>query len=97
MLSVGGLSGPIGRAFLLVGIIGAFFGLFAAVLGTRQSDEKVMRLVPRFAFLSCAAAIAAFAAMEWGMITRDFSLAYVQKWARTVRLRCTTSPQCGVH
>ena len=51
MLSVGGLSGPIGRAFLLVGIIGAFFGLFAAVLGTRQSDAKVMRLVPRFAFL----------------------------------------------
>jgi len=79
MLSVGGLSGPIGRACLLVGIIGAFFGLFAAVSGTRQSDAKVMRLVPRFAFLSCAAAIAAFAAMEWGMITRDFSLAYVQK------------------
>ncbi|NCX05478.1 MAG: heme lyase CcmF/NrfE family subunit, partial [Actinobacteria bacterium] len=53
--------------------------MIAAVTGTRNEDEKVLRLVPRFATLSCVAAISAFAAMEWAMITRDFSLAYVQK------------------
>ena len=79
MLGVEGLAGPLGRAALLVGLVGAFFGMIAAVTGTRNGDEKVLRLVPRFATLSCVAAISAFAAMEWAMITRDFSLAYVQK------------------
>jgi cytochrome c-type biogenesis protein CcmF len=79
MLGVEGLAGPLGRAALLVGLIGAFFGLIAAVMGTRNEDEKVLRLVPRFATLSCVSTIAAFAAMEWAMITRDFSLAYIQK------------------
>ena len=79
MLSVSGLAGPLGRAALLVGLIGAFFGMFAAAVGTRQQDEKVLKLVPRFATLSCVAAFSAFIAMEWAMINRDFSLAYVQK------------------
>ena len=79
MLGVEGLAGPLGRAALFVGLIGAFFGLIAAVMGTRSEDEKVLRLVPRFATLSCVSAVAAFAAMEWAMITRDFSLAYIQK------------------
>ncbi len=79
MLGVEGLAGPLGRAALLVGLIGAFFGLIAAVMGTRNEDEKVLRLVPRFATLSCVSAISAFAAMEWAMINRDFSLAYIQK------------------
>jgi len=79
MLGVEGLAGPLGRAALFVGLIGAFFGLIAAVMGTRNEDEKVLRLVPRFATLSSVSAIAAFAAMEWAMITRDFSLAYIQK------------------
>ena len=79
MLSVEGLAGPLGRAALIIGLIGAFFGMIAAVTGTRNEDAKVLKLVPRFATLSCVSAIAAFAAMEWAMITRDFSLAYIQK------------------
>ena len=79
MLGVQGLSGPLGRAALLVGLIGAFFGMVAAVSGTRNSDPKVMRLVPRFTVLASCASVFAFGAMEWAMITRDFSLKYVQK------------------
>ena len=79
MLGVGGIAGPLGRAALLVGLVGAVFGLLAAVTGTRRADEKVMRLAPRFAWLTGIASLAAFACMEWAMITRDFSLAYVQK------------------
>ncbi|MSO59019.1 MAG: heme lyase CcmF/NrfE family subunit [Ilumatobacteraceae bacterium] len=53
--------------------------MFASVMGTRQNDEKVLRLVPRFATLCVVATVSAFACMEYAMITRDFSLAYVQK------------------
>ncbi|MEY3691319.1 MAG: hypothetical protein RJB57_974, partial [Actinomycetota bacterium] len=38
MLAVGGLAGPLGRAALLVGLVGAVFGLLAAVVGTRRRD-----------------------------------------------------------
>ena len=79
MLIAGGVAGPLGRAALLVGLIGAVFGMFAAVSGTRQNDAKVMRLVPRFAWLTLLAGIGAFAAMEYALITRDFSLDYVQR------------------
>jgi cytochrome c-type biogenesis protein CcmF len=79
MLSAGGIGGPLGRAALFVGLIGAFFGLLASVMGTLQRDPKVLKLVPRFAVLSAVGAIGAFASMEYSMITRDFSLAFVQK------------------
>lgn len=79
MLGVAGVAGPLGRAALLVGLVGAVFGLVAAVTGTRQSDPKVLRLAPRFAWLTGIASLGAFVCMEWAMITRDFSLAYVQK------------------
>jgi cytochrome c-type biogenesis protein CcmF len=63
----------------LVGLVAAVFGFFAAVSGTRQNDAKVMRLVPRFAWLTLAGAVGAFSFMEYALITRDFSLDYVQK------------------
>jgi cytochrome c-type biogenesis protein CcmF len=53
--------------------------MFAAISGTRNSDAKVMRLVPKFAVLAFASSVLAFAAMEWALITRDFSLDYVQR------------------
>ncbi len=79
MFASAGISGTIGRAFLLVGFIGAVFGAFAAFTGARRNDQQIIRLIPRFAILSFVAAIGAFSAMEYAMITRDFSLAYVQK------------------
>jgi cytochrome c-type biogenesis protein CcmF len=69
----------LGRAILLVGFLAAFFGAFAAAVGARRNDAKTLRLVPRFVVISTAMALAAFAVMEWAMITRDFSLEYVQK------------------
>jgi cytochrome c-type biogenesis protein CcmF len=69
----------LGRAILLVGFLAAFFGAFAAAVGARRNDPKTLKLVPRFVVLSGAMALAAFAVMEWAMITRDFSLDYVQK------------------
>ena len=79
MFAAGGVAGPLGRAALVVGLVAAVFGMFAAVSGTRNGDAKVLRLVPRFAVLSFVASLGAFAAMEWALVTRDFSLEYVQR------------------
>ena len=79
MLAAGGVAGPLGRAALVVGLVAAVFGMFAAISGTRQRDVKVLKLVPRFAILAFASSLGAFVAMEWALITRDFSLDYVQR------------------
>lgn len=69
----------LGRAILLAGFLAAFFGAFAAAIGARRNDPRTLRLVPRFVALASFMALAAFAVMEWAMITRDFSLLYVQE------------------
>jgi len=78
-----GLAGSFGRAALLVGIIAAAFGAFASIATARDSNaggaaRSTARLIPRFSFLALAAAFFAIGAMEYAMITRDFSLQYVQ-------------------
>ena len=86
MFASAGITGTIGRALLLVGFIGSVFGAFAAITGVRSNEPRVIRLVSRFASLAFLAALGAFAVMEYAMITRDFSLAYVQKvgsWSTT--------------
>ena len=79
MLASAGIAGTIGRALLLVGFICSVFGAFAAITGVRNNEPRVIRLVSRFATMAFVAAVGAFAVMEYAMITRDFSLAYVQK------------------
>ena len=79
MFASAGITGTIGCALLLVGFIGSVFGAFAAITGVRSNEPRVIRLVSRFASLAFLAALGAFAVMEYAMITRDFSLAYVQK------------------
>ena len=79
MFGAGGIGGPLGRASLIVGLVAAVFGLFAAISGTRSQDARILRLVPRFTYLAFAGAIGAFVAMEIALINRDFTLEYVQK------------------
>jgi len=78
-----GVAGTVGRALLLVGIVGSLFGAIAAVSSARTREASVTKLISRFAILNAVAAVGAFASMEYAMITRDFSLAYVQKVGST--------------
>jgi len=78
-----GVAGTVGRALLLVGIVGSLFGAIAAISSARTREAAVTKLISRFAILNAVAAIGAFASMEYAMITRDFSLAYVQKVGST--------------
>ena len=83
MFADSGVAGTVGRALLLVGIVGSLFGAIAAISSTRTREAAVTKLISRFAILNAVAAIGAFASMEYAMITRDFSLAYVQKVGST--------------
>ena len=83
MFADSGVAGTVGRALLLVGIVGSLFGAIAAISSARTREAAVTKLISRFAILNAVAAVGAFAAMEYAMITRDFSLAYVQKVGST--------------
>ena len=83
MFADSGVAGTVGRALLLVGIVGSLFGAIAAISSARTREAAVTKLISRFAVLNAVAAVGAFAAMEYAMITRDFSLAYVQKVGST--------------
>lgn len=83
MFTDSGVAGTVGRALLLVGIVGSLFGAIAAISSARTREAAVTKLISRFAILNAVAAVGAFAAMEYAMINRDFSLAYVQKVGST--------------
>ena len=83
MFADSGVAGTVGRALLLVGIVGSLFGAIAAISSARTREAAVTKLISRFAILNAVAAVGAFASMEYAMITRDFSLAYVQKVGST--------------
>ena len=70
MFASAGISGTVGRAFLLVGFIGAVFGAFAAFTGARRNDPQIIRLIPRFSTLSFAAAVGAFAEQSRSFVSR---------------------------
>ena len=83
MFADSGVAGTVGRALLLVGIVGSLFGAIAAISSARTREAAITKLISRFAILNAVAAVGAFASMEYAMITRDFSLAYVQKVGST--------------
>ena len=74
-----GLSSAIGHSILIVGLAASVFGAFALATGTALRNERVQRAVHLYGFIALAAAVGAVVLMERGLITRDWSLAYVQK------------------
>ena len=71
MFAADGLSGPVGRGFLLVGVVAALFGALASITAARTGDKNVSKLIPRFAILLVVAAAGAFAAMEYAMRSEE--------------------------
>jgi cytochrome c-type biogenesis protein CcmF len=68
-LGLGGISLGFGASLL---------GLLSVVVGIRRHQPKLIRQGALYAVLTLVGAVIAFAAMERALITRDFSLAYVQ-------------------
>ncbi|MEY3680440.1 MAG: heme lyase CcmF/NrfE family subunit [Ilumatobacteraceae bacterium] len=78
MLAVS-LNAAVGRGAILLGVLVCVFGIAITVTGIRRNDPKILRATARYAYVAFAAALVAFVVMERALITRDFSLAYVQQ------------------
>lgn len=73
------LNAAIGRGAVLLGLLACLSGIVITVAGIRKHDVRALKSSPRYAYLAFAAALLAFIMMERALITRDFSLKYVQQ------------------
>ncbi len=78
MLAVS-LNAAAGRGAVLLGLLACLSGIAITVAGIRRHDQRALRSTVRYAYLSFGAGLFAFLIMERALITRDFSLAYVQQ------------------
>ncbi len=67
----------LGILALTFGAVAALVGIVVLLLGIRSKDESLTRLGRRFVFMVLIGAVVAVGAMEWGLLSHDFSLKYV--------------------
>jgi cytochrome c-type biogenesis protein CcmF len=91
MIVAASLNGALGRGGLMLTLVAATFGIFATVYALRTRDRRLLRQAPKYAVLALVGAVVAVVMMERALITRDFSLAYVQQVGST-----TTPPLYNV-
>jgi cytochrome c-type biogenesis protein CcmF len=73
------INGALGNAGLLLMLAASTFGAFATAFSIRAGATRTLRQAPRYAWLAFAGAVLATVMMQRALITRDFSLAYVQQ------------------
>ena len=73
------LNSALGRAGLLLMLAASVIGALTIVVGIWQGDKRLLRQAPRYAWLALGGSLLAAIMMQRALITRDFSLAYVQQ------------------
>ena len=73
------LNEAVGRGGLLLMLAASVIGALTIVLGVWQKDRRLLRLAPRYAWLAAAGSVVAVIMMQRALITRDYSIAYVQQ------------------
>jgi cytochrome c-type biogenesis protein CcmF len=77
----------IGSAGVTLGFAAAVLGVITLVAGVRSGRRDILRTGSQFVWLVLAGAIVAVFAMQRGLITRDFSMAYVAQHGSTLTPR----------
>jgi len=67
----------LGVLALSLGAASAVLGIVTLAVGLRRGDGRLMRIGRRYVFAVFGAALLAVVAMEWALLTHDFSIAYV--------------------
>lgn len=78
MLAAGGVNGSLGHSALIIGFASSLFGALGLAVATVKRDGRLARTVRPYGWLSLGAAVLAIVVMERALITRDWSIAYVQ-------------------
>ena len=71
------MKASLGVLALALGAVSAFLGIVVLLWGLRRNDERYLRMGRRYAFFVLAAGALAVFAMEWALLSHDFSLRYV--------------------
>ena len=73
------INSAFGRAGLLLMLAASVIGALSIVLGVWQRDRRLLRTAPRYAWLAAAGSLVAAVMMQRALITRDYSIAYIQQ------------------
>lgn len=73
------LNSAVGRAGLMLMLGASVFGALAVLYGIRKGDKKLLRQSPRYAWLALAGITLSVVMMQRALMTRDFSMAYIQQ------------------
>ncbi|MDG1694774.1 MAG: heme lyase CcmF/NrfE family subunit [Ilumatobacter sp.] len=73
------VNGAFGRAGVMLMLGASVFGALAVLYGIRKGDTKLLKQSPRYAWLAFGGILLSCVMMQRALITRDFSLAYVQQ------------------
>ncbi|MDQ3980224.1 MAG: heme lyase CcmF/NrfE family subunit, partial [Actinomycetota bacterium] len=71
------MSAVIGSAAVALGLGSAFLGMLTLALGLRRGNPRLLRAGQRYVWLVLAGAVLGTVAMEYALLTHDFSLRYV--------------------
>jgi cytochrome c-type biogenesis protein CcmF len=77
------INSALGRAGLMLMLASSVFGILAILYGIRRGRKSPLRQAPRYAWLAFAGITLSVVMMQRALITRDFSLAYVQQVGST--------------
>ena len=73
------MKGALGFGGLTLGFMAAALGVVTLGVGIHRRDGRIMATGRQFVFMVLLGALVAAGAMEWALVTHDFSLAYVVK------------------
>ncbi len=79
MLVAASVNSALGRAGLLLMLAACVFGALAVLYGIRRNDERLLKQGPVYAFVALGGIVLAVVMMQRALITRDFSMAYIQQ------------------
>ncbi len=71
------MSAVVGAAAVALGLASALLGMVTIALGLRRGDVRLLRGGRRYVWLVLAGAVLATVAMQFALLTHDFSLRYV--------------------
>ncbi|MGB3733886.1 MAG: heme lyase CcmF/NrfE family subunit, partial [Ilumatobacter sp.] len=73
------LNSALGRGGLLLMLAASVIGALTIVIGVWQKDRRLLKQAPRYAWMAAAGSVLAVIMMQRALITRDYSIAYIQQ------------------